>query len=140
MKKEKKYKRIHKSAKVLGAVLLGALAITGGVFAMPVNNNGLNKGEVMTVVKTMVQNDINYIDQWNKEFSEGYKEFDKNVYLESFEKYTGEEAENEGAVLDALENKDYETWKKATQNLEGYPTGIEPLPEEEFEILADLKK
>ncbi len=67
-------------------------------------------------------------------------QFDKNAYFDSFEKYTGEEAMNEGAVLNALENKDYEEWKEATQNLEGYPKNIEPLPKEEFKTLAELKK
>jgi len=140
MKKQKKYHRIHKSAKILGAVLLSALVFSGGVLAMPSNNSPANKGEVMTVIKTSAQNDFNYIEQWNKEFSKDYKEFDKNAYLESFEGYTGEEAMNEGAVLEAIKNRDYEEWKTATQNLEGYPTEIEPIPEEEFEILAGLKE
>ena len=140
MKKQKKYKRIHKSAKILGAVLLGALVFSGGVLAMPIKNSAINKGEVMAVIKTTAQNDNNYIEQWNKEFSEGYMGFDKNAYLEFFEGNTGKEAENEGAVLDALKHKDYQEWKEATQNLEGYPKGIEPLPKEEFETLAELKK
>lgn len=139
MRKQRKYKRIHKSAKILGAILLGALVFSGGAFAIPVKS-ATDKGEVMTVIKTNAQNDLNYIDQWNKEFSEGYKEFDKSAYLESFEKTTGKEAENEGAVLEALKHKDYQEWKEATQNLEGYPQGIEPLPKEEFETLAELKK
>ncbi len=139
MKKQKNYKRIHKSAKILGAILLGALVFSGGALAIPVKS-ATDKGEVMTVIKTMTQNDLNYVDQWNKEFSDGYREFDKNAYFDSFEKYTGEEAMNEGAVLNALENKDYEEWKEATQNLEGYPKNIEPLPKEEFKTLAELKK
>jgi len=140
MKKQKNYKRIHKSAKILGAILLSALVFSGGALAFPLKNSVSDKGEVMTVIKTMTQNDLSYVDQWNKEFSEGYKEFDKKAYFESFEKDAGEEAMNEGAVLEALKNSDYGEWKEATQNLEGYPKGIEPIPKEEFKTLAELKK
>ncbi|GEM_PF-3675592 len=84
MRKQRKYKRIHKSAKILGAILLGALVFSGGAFAIPVKS-ATDKGEVMTVIKANAQNDLNYIGQWNKEFSEGYEGFDKKVYLESFE-------------------------------------------------------
>jgi len=139
MKKQKKYKRIHRSAKILGAVLLGALVFSGGVLAMPIKSSAVNKGEVMTVVKNLAQNESNYIDQWNKELSEGYPEFDKSAYLESFERYTGNEAINEGAVLEAIKNSDYEEYREATQNLEGYPQELEPIPEEEFETLSKIK-
>ncbi|OGJ17086.1 hypothetical protein A3K73_01525 [Candidatus Pacearchaeota archaeon RBG_13_36_9] len=140
MKKHKKFSRIHKSAKILGAILLGAMVFSGGALAMPLKNSASDKGEAMTLIKNMAQNDINCIDQWNKEFSDGYEGFDKNAYLESFEKYTGKEAMNEGAVSGAIKNSDYEEWKEATQNLEGYPKEIEPIPKEEFETLVELKK
>lgn len=137
--KQKKYKRIHKSAKVLGAVLIGALVFSGSVFAMPIKSNAVNKGEVMTVVNDLVQNDLNYIEQWNKELSAGFRGFDEKAYLESFNTIA-QKAENEGAVLEALENKDYNEWKEAVQSLEGYPIGLEVIPKEEFKILAELKK
>ncbi len=139
MKQQKNYKRIHKSAKVLGAILIGALVFSGSVFAMPIKSNTFNKGEVMTVVKDLTQNDFSYIDQWNKELSAGFQGFDEKEYFQSFAT-TDQKSINEGAVLQALENKDYKEWKEAVQNLEGYPTGVEVIPKEEFKILAQIKK
>jgi hypothetical protein len=139
MRKQKNYKRIHKSAKIFGAAILGALIVSGSAFAMPAAKKAqYNSNEVMCAIQSSIPSDSSYIDQWNKEFSSSYKEFDEKRYLESF-KAEEKESMNEGAVKEALKNKDYEAWKDALADLEGYPQELEVLPEEEFNILTKIK-
>jgi hypothetical protein len=136
----KNTKRIHKKSRILGAVILGALVLSGSAFAMPVAKKAqYNSNEVMTAMQSSILSDSNYIDQWNKEFASNYKEFNQKEYFDYF-KNLENGAENEGAIKEALKNKDYESYKEAVTNLEGYPNTIEPIPKEEFKILAKLRQ
>jgi hypothetical protein len=101
MKKQKKYTRIHKSAKILGAVLMGVLVFSGSVLAMPIDKKSqYNPNEVMSVIQSSLPSDSSYIEQWNKEFASNYKEFDQKEYLDSFK------AKDESDILVEPKNSD----------------------------------
>ena len=42
-------------------------------------------------------------------------------------------------LLKAIENEDYDTWKKALTDLRGYPKEIGFISEEDFKILIKVK-
>jgi hypothetical protein len=153
--KRVKSKNKSKQKKIWGALALVMLILTGGAFATPITsdndndnsvNNSLNTddslvvsnsfhGDLNTIQKNSVDfinlekinlpNDFNYIDELNREFSEGF--LDERRLLD------------EKALEKAIEIGDYNLWREVLNDLDEFPNGAGVIPKDEFEILVQIR-
>jgi hypothetical protein len=133
--KNKQTKKIHRKTKILGAFLISVLAISGGVLALPSMKKS-DSQEITNYIKTDSSPSSDYIQKWNNEFSQNQEGFNSDLFLNNL---YSQKAVNEGPILEALQNADYEKWTKALENLEGFPKDIKIMSKEDFEILVQLR-
>ena len=144
-KKNIKTTRKRNKKRILGSIGLAALIFSGASIMLP---NADEKSLTDSGFFKMVQNnpdvmlkglnidldrDFDYIDELNNQFSDKVV-IRPGVFLDFFPSM------NEGAVFDALYEGNYDAWKEAIKNLEGYPDGVEPISEDEFNTLVEIRK
>jgi hypothetical protein len=133
--KKKQTRKIHRKTKILGAFLISVLAISGGVFALPSMKKS-DSQEIANYVRSDFSPSSDYIQKWNNEFSQNQEGFNSDLFLNNL---YSQKAVNEGPVLEAIQNADYEKWAKALENLEGFPKDVKIMSKEDFEILVQLR-
>jgi len=135
MKKNNKSKR-----KVVVAVALSLLAFAGGAFALPLGYNE-QKAQLQPFMESPQMMD-RFLQTDNLDLKDNFAYM---VSTNQFPSKNESEIENitsvnEGEVIQALENEDYESWKIALENLEGFPHDVEMMSQEDFNILIELRK
>jgi len=141
-----------KSKKVWGAIALGMLLLSGGVFAFPTSDvNSFTHSENFKTIrdnpkdflksnKLELRKNFDYFEDINKEFSEkpNKKNFVKNKFEKRFNDSINIVTEKE--LLKSIEKEDYTKWKKALTKFEGYPEGVGVVSEDDFKILIKVHK
>jgi len=142
----------NKNKKIFGALALGMLLLSGGAFAFPTNDtNFLTHSENVKLIKNNpndflksnnleLRKNFDYFEEINKEFSEKSerKNFAKMRFQKEWKNSINVQAEM--TLLKAIENEDYDTWKKALTDLREYPKEIGFISEEDFKILIKVHK
>lgn len=142
----------NKNKKIFGALALGMLLLSGGAFAFPTNDtNFLAHSENVKLIKNNpndflksnnleLRKNFDYFEEINKEFSEKSerKNFAKMRFQKEWKNSINVQAEM--TLLKAIENEDYDTWKKALTDLREYPKEIGFISEEDFKILIKVHK
>ena len=125
-----------RNIKFLAAIFLSLLAVTGGVLAMPIFDTDNQIAQMQESVKIFEKNPERFLQTENlglrSEFETPY-DFSSSIYTNK-----EQNAINEGALEAALEEGDYDTWKKAMQDIEGFSDNTSIIDREDFEILAAL--
>jgi len=128
------------------------LLLSGGAFAFPTNDtNFLTHSENVKLIKNNpndflksnnleLRKNFDYFEEINKEFSEKSerKNFAKMRFQKEWKSSINVQAEM--TLLKAIENEDYDTWKKALTDLRGYPKEVGFISEEDFKILIKVHK
>jgi hypothetical protein len=138
--KKSKSKNKSKLKKSFGALALTMLLLTGGAFALPINDDSLINNSFHGEINALQQNsmdlanwenlniplDFDYIAELNKEFTADFP--------------TGiDYSLNEDALKESVKTGNYEKWKEILEEVNGSPDGKIILPLEEFEILVQLR-
>ncbi|PIN71480.1 hypothetical protein COV77_01795 [Candidatus Pacearchaeota archaeon CG11_big_fil_rev_8_21_14_0_20_30_13] len=144
--------RKNKNKKIFGALALGMLLLSGGAFTFPTNDtNFLAHSENVKLIKNNpndflksnnleLRKNFDYFEEINKEFSEKSerKNFAKMRFQKEWKSSINVQAEM--TLLKAIENEDYDPWKKALTDLRGYPKEVGFISEEDFKILIKVHK
>ncbi len=135
-----------KRSKIMSALALGMLVISGGALAIPSGNDQVTPatphiesvkpvtdkpGDFIKINNLAITKNFDYFDELNKEFREKTFSISPEPISNSV---------NEGAVIEAINKGDFDAWKKAVSNLEGVPNDTEQISEEDFNILVELHK
>ena len=125
-----------RNIKFLAAIFLSLLAVTGGVLAMPISDTDNQIAQMQESVKIFEKNPERFLQTENlglrSEFETPY-DFSSSIYTNK-----EQNAINEGALEAALEEGDYDSWKKVVQDIEGFSDNTSIIDREDFEILAAL--
>ena len=137
----------RKSLKMFSAIALGMILMSGGALAFQnFDPNQIQGAESLKLIKENPDNflkasrvlppvNFDYFEELNDKFSE--KPFDitsdsvSGPFLDMY---------RENDLLRAIDDNDYEAWKKATQNLKKYFKETTPLDKESFDLLSELHK
>ena len=125
-------------SKFLSAIFLGLLAISGGVisYAYAQRKQSANAKSI----RTIGQSPERFLQTENLglrgEFQYASDKSNVNLSVEE----TTNMSVNEGALNAAIEEGNYEAWKEALQNLNGFTKNGNIISEEDFNVLVALNK
>lgn len=124
-------------SKFLSAMFLGLLVLSGGVLVMPT----LSADSSLTQQKSInmfAQNPERFLQTENLGLKSGfqYPNDPRNLSVDE----ANNSAMNEGALESAIEEGNYEAWKEALQEINGYPNKGNIIDEEDFNVLVALNK
>lgn len=121
-------------SKFVSAILLGFLAISGGVLALPLLNADNQLMPVQENARLLGQNPERFLQTENLGLKERFQ------YPQ--EQSVGEtnNAVNEGALEAAIEEGNYEAYKEALQEINGFSKKGSIIDKEDFEVLVALNK
>jgi hypothetical protein len=126
-------------SKFLSAIFLGLLAISGGFLAIPMLSADNQQVQMQENMKVFGQNPERFLQTENLGLKDGFQ----YPIGESFVNIPIEEtnsAVNEGALETAIEEGDYEAWKEALQEMDGFPEDVGIIDKEDFDVLVALHK
>ncbi|MFZ1971153.1 MAG: hypothetical protein WAU65_03175 [Candidatus Nanoarchaeia archaeon] len=125
-------------SKFLSAIFLGLLAISGGVIVMPTLS--ASNQQMQKSIRTIGQSPERFLQTENLglrgEFQYASDKSNVNLSVEE----TTNMSVNEGALNAAIEEGNYEAWKEALQNLNGFTKNGNIISEEDFNVLVALNK
>lgn len=139
-------KNKNRGKKVLSALALGMILVSGGAIALPTGSSSgslpvqhiesvkpvtSKPGDFIKANNIAVTKNFDYFEELNREFREKTFSISPEPISNSVD---------EGALLEAIKGSDYDSWKKAVSNLEGIPNDTEQMSEEDFGILVELHK
>jgi hypothetical protein len=124
------------NTKFLSAVFLSLLALTGGVLAMPLLGTDNQLTQIQESVKLFEKNPERFLQTENLGLRSGF-ENPNSQSTDSDYSDLSNYATNEGALDVALEERDYDAWKEALQNIEGF-SETDVISKEDFNILVAL--
>jgi len=142
-KRIEKNKTTNSNKKIFGAIALGLLTLGGSVLAVPYNSDSVKPDQFHKFVDKINLNPEKFLETENLGLKENF------VYLGNFEEDSFDEvinaqqnisSVNEGAVLEALNKEDYDSWREALESLEGFPQDVEVMSKDDFDILVELRK
>ncbi len=139
-------KNKNRGKKILSALALGMILVSGGAIALPTGSSSgslpvqhiesvkpvtSKPGDFIKANNIAVTKNFDYFEELNREFREKTFSISPEPISNSVD---------EGAILEAINDSDYDAWKKAVSNLEGIPNDTEQISEEDFGILVELHK
>ncbi len=119
-----------KMKKYSGALLLGLLAVGGGVMAMPtLNAYQMQDNCIQNSARMFEKNPERFLQTENLGLKRGFEITEEENY-----------SVNEEALKKALDAGNYEAWREAMKGVGGSYAYTDVITQEDFQILASLHK